>query len=135
MACTKKTIQIRQWKKVDVIAFKHDIKSSLVIPENNPVDKSIDIYNTVLRKIVEKHAPLQEKKITVRPQTQWYMEEIKKEETIRLCQVTNKLLYKNKCIKLPSTTSDVKLAYWFAYFFSNKIADIRNGFQEEHKEK
>ena len=45
---------------MDVIAFKHDIKSSLVIPENNPVDKSIDIYNTVLRKIVEKHAPLQE---------------------------------------------------------------------------
>ena len=47
------------------------------------MDKSIDIYNTVQRKIVEKHTLLQVKKITVRQQTQWYMEGIKKEKTIR----------------------------------------------------
>jgi hypothetical protein len=171
----RKTISFRPWKKVDIAQFREEIKSNLSIPPGAAVAEVVEIFNGTLQELADKHAPLQQKDIVVRPQTPWYTDKIKEEKILKrkyerqwkksglevhkqmfvsqrnrvtnlikeskgkhftqlitnakdqgeLFDITNKLLHKSKCTKLPSSTSNSDLAEKFSDFFHKKIAAIR----------
>ncbi|XP_062616028.1 uncharacterized protein LOC134277728 [Saccostrea cucullata] len=71
----KKEITFRKWKNVDLDELSKDI--NLEIPDKSlPVAQLVDHYNTTLRNAVEKHAPLCTKSVLLRPNTQWFSEEL-----------------------------------------------------------
>ena len=41
-----------------------------------PLDDLVRNYNDIIRAAVDKHAPVQTKVVTLRPNTQWYSQEI-----------------------------------------------------------
>jgi hypothetical protein len=78
----KKEIQYRKLKSIDIDSFKADILTSgLLDPVDGNVDLLTDKYNLVLSEILDKHAPLKKKIITVHPEAPWMTEDIKKVKT------------------------------------------------------
>ena len=74
---TSKVITYRQWKSVDIDAFKTDITwSDLSSFTSNDPSKLVQKYNTVLCDLVEKYAPLKVKEVTIRPSAPWYTSDI-----------------------------------------------------------
>ncbi|VDI82457.1 Hypothetical predicted protein [Mytilus galloprovincialis] len=70
-----KTFTFRKWKTVDQVELSKDIV--LDIPDTNPsVDELANQYDSELRDVVEKHAPLVTKSVLLRPNTQWYSDEL-----------------------------------------------------------
>ena len=73
----KKTIHFRNWKNFDMDAFKDELcQSDLTTLSTDNVTSLVCQYNAVLSELVEKHAPLQEKSVTVRPKAPWYTSKI-----------------------------------------------------------
>ena len=75
----RKIIQSRKLKDVDLDKVQDDIKSSTLI--NSPpvgLDDLVNMYNKTLNDIMEKHAPVVEKEVIIRPRTPWFSEPIKK---------------------------------------------------------
>ena len=62
-----KKIKYRIWKNFDLENVKTDITNSeLTLNMPVDVDSATNQYHTVLNKLLEKHAPLQERVITIR---------------------------------------------------------------------
>ena len=57
--------------------FKKDISVSLVSVASDVVSTLLDKYNTVLRELLDKHAPQKTKMVIVRPKVPWYMNTIR----------------------------------------------------------
>ena len=79
----KKTITARDWKQVDLAALQTDIVQQLHFPDGADVEKMVTIYNTVLRNIVNDHAPAKTKTVTVRTNTPWFTSEIARAKRLR----------------------------------------------------
>ena len=74
---SKKVISYRQLKSVNIESFKADIVSSnLSSFTSHSPSILVQRYNTVLHDLVEKHAPLKVKEVTIRPSARWYSSEI-----------------------------------------------------------
>ena len=60
------------------------MKSSL-LTNTNPltISELVDLYNKELSALLEQHAPLKKKIVTLRPTAPWYSEEIRKEKSKR----------------------------------------------------
>lgn len=83
------TIQIkfREIQNINLENFRQDIyRSNLYINPPNTLDDLVDMYNSVLTGLIDKHAPLITRNVTARPNAQWFNNElrIKKRETRRL---------------------------------------------------
>ncbi|CAG2202992.1 unnamed protein product [Mytilus edulis] len=77
-----KTFTFRKWKTVDQVELSKDIV--LDIPDTNPsVDELANQYDSELRDVVEKHAPLVTKSVLLRPNTQWYSDELRESKRNR----------------------------------------------------
>jgi len=51
--------QTRNWRSLDVDTFTADlVGSDLVVAPSDGVSKAFDHYNTILRDLLDKHAPL-----------------------------------------------------------------------------
>ena len=75
---------LREIKKLDIDAFTLDIQQSpLVQNRTKNISEIIDTYNEVLRKTLDKHAPLISKKVVTRHQPPWFTDEIKTAKTER----------------------------------------------------
>ena len=67
-----KRIKYRIWKNFDLEKIKTDITNSeLTLNMPFDVDSATRQYHTVLSKLLEKHAPLQEQVITTRAKAPW----------------------------------------------------------------
>jgi hypothetical protein len=96
------------------------------------LDALVQAYYTEISSIINKHAPLQSKSIILRPNTDWYSDELrsakterrKAEREMRKTQLSvHKDIYREKC------TMVIKLLYSCKKeFFSTKINEIGNGF-------
>ena len=72
------------YKKFDADAFTADLRlSSLIQNPARSVDDLQEQYDTVLRSLVDKHAPLCTKSVTIHPVTPWYNEEINEAKKLR----------------------------------------------------
>ena len=69
----------RKLKDIDIEALQADIlQSSLYTSPADSVNDLVLQYNSVLEDIMDSHAPKKTRKITVRPNTPWYTDDIRK---------------------------------------------------------
>ena len=75
---SRQKISFKKIKAIDTKTFMADLSASRLCndPPSDP-DKLVDCYNTTLADLLERHAPLKTKTVTVRPQVPWYSEEIR----------------------------------------------------------
>ena len=74
-----KDVVFRQLKSINVDAFKNDIKvSELCSRDFTDLDELVSCYNATLTKLIDKHAPEQRKRITVRPKQPWFSNNLAK---------------------------------------------------------
>jgi exonuclease III len=79
--CTTKKITFRKFQDISLPDFIADIELSTILHNNEgTAEDLVDAYNSVMSTIIEKHAPLQMKTITFRPNTPWYTDELRKEK-------------------------------------------------------
>lgn len=74
----RKHIQYRPFRSIDMDSFAEDLSASDLIqkPATSLTDR-VKQYNTVLGDLLDKHAPVKNKTITVRPYTEWYTPDIR----------------------------------------------------------
>ena len=68
-------------KDIDKDKFKTDINSELILTSTNNI--KAHNFNTILRNILDKHAPLKDRKISNRPTAKWFNLEIKSAKRLR----------------------------------------------------
>ena len=75
---SKRKVSFRKLKDIDFASFKEDIANLSVItdPSEN-VDTIVRQYNTDLGNLLDKHAPVTTRKITLRPNAPWYDESLR----------------------------------------------------------
>ena len=73
----KKELVFRKTRAIDITSFCHDIRNSTLI--SSPAlsaDSLANQYNSVLSGLLDKHAPLCSRIVTVRPRTPWFNDSI-----------------------------------------------------------
>ena len=83
-ATTVGEICYRKTKATDIESFKDDLRESRLC--QNPPDEIADLvscYGSAMTSLLDKHAPLQEKTITVRPRVPWFNNKIKEAKRLR----------------------------------------------------
>ena len=88
-----KTVSYRQVTDFPLQEFKQDLQTSKIHGDIDP-SEAVDTYNSVLRSIFDKHAPVITKKITSRRQARWYTPEIR--ESKRACRRAERKMRKRK---------------------------------------
>ena len=78
---TKQTVNIRKWQNINTDAFCEDIKSSdilsaLLNPSTGATD-AFSTYNTTLEALLDNHAPVLKRTMTIRTGSPWFNAEIK----------------------------------------------------------
>ena len=72
-AFPEKKIVHRQWKKFNITDFKNDFSSSnLAVNAESDMHTVVQQFNHGLMNLIDKHAPLRERVVTVRPKAPWY---------------------------------------------------------------
>ena len=114
-AAVQTTVSYRKLKAIDIDKFKRDITSQIDIT-GDTMDALVQAYNTGLTKLVDLHAPLREKAITLRPHAPWYTDELRgAKRKRRQCErkwratglVVHHQLYREQC-RLVNTTAPNK---------------------------
>jgi hypothetical protein len=73
----RKSLTIRRYKEINIDNFQTDINSSCLLHERNAsLDCEVDKYDSVLRNLIDKHAPVQTKLVTLHPNTERYSDEL-----------------------------------------------------------
>ena len=76
----RKTTTFRRFRQISVPDFKTDIASLSDLLVDGPVGEMVEAYDTGLRHIVDNHAPLVMKTVTLRPNSPWYTDELRREK-------------------------------------------------------
>ena len=78
---SKKEITFRRHCAISLSDFIEDIKSSAtLLCTSCAVDNLVEAYYSGVKVLINKHAPLQRKTITLRPNAPWYTEELQEEK-------------------------------------------------------
>ena len=81
----KKLVRCRKLKDIDIDKFKSDVQhSNLITSPASDVTTLVNQYNDTLCDILDKHAPVTEKVVTLRPHSPWFTEELSHYK--RLCR-------------------------------------------------
>jgi len=81
---TKQTITYRKTTKIEIEQFKSDIeKSDLILSPSNDLTELVTQYNSTLKTLIEKHAPLTTKVIKIKPNSPWFNNDIKQAKVQR----------------------------------------------------
>jgi exonuclease III len=123
---TEKTVHFRKLKEIDIEDFKSDIEKSSLY--TNPAAEITDLvrqYNVILQEVLDRHAPLLEKKVRKRRHTEWYNEDImlakrarrRAENKWRKTKLSvHRDMYKSECIRVHVLVKSAK-----AKFYQDKI--------------
>ena len=80
----KKVVSSRKLKSIDFDALKSCIeRSALLSHDLTDISQGVDLYNSELSRILDCHAPLATRVVTIRPAAPWYNDEIKIEKKRR----------------------------------------------------
>ena len=95
------------------------------------------LYNSELSSIIDKHAPLKSKNIILRPNTEWYSDELraakrdrrKAERRMRKSNLTvHREMFRDTCLKTNTLLLKCKKDY-----FSKKISEIEHDQKQLHR--
>ena len=80
-----KSVKFRAFRKIPVPAYQNDVKVVLNNQSKTPdnINDLIDYYNSILQNLTDKYAPLQCKKIALRPHSPWYTSALRREKRAR----------------------------------------------------
>ena len=74
----------RKLRSIHPITFSQDIqKSDLVKKPTRPLDETLTLYETVLKELLDKHAPQKSREIVMRPAAPWYTDDIREKKCER----------------------------------------------------
>ena len=76
----RKTTKFRRLRQISVSDFMTYITSLTDLLVDGPVGAMVEAYDTGLRRIVDHHAPLVVKTATLRPNSPWYTDELRREK-------------------------------------------------------
>ncbi|XP_030839545.1 uncharacterized protein LOC115923269 [Strongylocentrotus purpuratus] len=103
----KRTVVLRKCKDIDQQDFQKDIqKSQLFTDSLDECGDLADLYNEEMQRLLDQHAPLEEKEFILRPQAPWYSDALRrsKQERRRAERAVyksglqiHKDIYKEKC--------------------------------------
>ena len=74
----RKTITYRKYRDIDISYLTDDLRN-ISNPETNQesVEQLVKTYNSQLESVIDKHTPIQSKKITIKPNTEWHTDELR----------------------------------------------------------
>lgn len=135
----QRKVTYRKLRAINIEAFKQDIASSasLVANQSSTVEELQRAYNEDLRKLVDSHAPLRTRMITLRPHAPWYTEELrdskrqkrKLEKQWRLSKLeVHHQLYREYCAQANKLLRHAQISY-----YSQKVVDSGNNKQSLFK--
>ena len=64
-------------------SFRSDIEGSVLLQHQDDLHVAVINYDEVLRSLLDKHAPVKERVVTVGPSTPWYTAEVTAEKQKR----------------------------------------------------
>ena len=117
----QKRIKYRSIKSVSVEDLQHDIDSLHFHESVADVETAVSRYNSGLAELLEKHAPLKTRLITVRPDSKWYTPEIAAAKKLRRSLErkwrSNKIeihrqIYRNQCRIVNNLIRNAKTKYY-----------------------
>ena len=79
----KKVVSSRKLNGIDVTSFRRDIEGSVLLQHQEDLHAAVNNYDEVLRSLLDKHAPVKERVVTVRPSAPWYTAEVTTEKRKR----------------------------------------------------
>lgn len=78
---TRKVVCFRKLGSIDMDSFCKDIQSShLIQQQSDNLDALVSQYHDVLRSLLDCHAPLNKRVVTIRPYATWYTLEVSAEK-------------------------------------------------------
>ena len=79
----KKVVSSRKLKGIDITSFRSDIEGSVLLQHQDDLHAAANNYDEVLRSLLDKHAPVKERVVTVQPSAPWYTAEVTTEKRKR----------------------------------------------------
>ena len=126
----RKSLTIRKIN-INIESFKADLNSGRFLhDQDTALENVVETYDSALRSVLDIPTPVLTKTITLRPNMEWYSDElryskIERRKAERMMRKTklevHKLIYKELCIRSNKILLQCKIHY-----YSNKIADIGN---------
>ncbi|CAB4028015.1 RNA-directed DNA polymerase from mobile element jockey [Paramuricea clavata] len=136
----KSDISYRKLGDIDTLKFRENILSSELYTRTAPtLEERFDQYDLVLSTLLENHARLRKKTVTIRSMAPWYNEDIKKQKIVRRCKErrwrksgsqVDRQAYADQCILVKNTISEAKMEYYSSLVQdADKIFKIKQGLQ------
>ena len=79
----KKVVPPRKLRVIDTTSFRSDIKGSILLQHQDDLHVVVNNCDEVLRSLLDKHAPVKQRVITVRPSAPWYTAQVTAEKQKR----------------------------------------------------
>lgn len=119
----KEKIFFRSRKNIDKASFSNDLSQMIRASETEAsgIDETVAMYNFNLRSLVDKHAPLKSKSITVRPNAPWYNKYIDSAKRyrrklghrwVKSGKKSDRLEFKNQCRLVAELVFSSKKSYY-----------------------
>jgi len=137
-APVRKTVTFRKLREINIEKFKQDITESEIQFENiHDPETLVQTYDTKLSALVDKHAPLRTKSITLRPTCPWYTDELHEAKHIKRNLERKWLksrltidheIYRNHCAKMNKMLKKARVD-----FYSDKVTSCGRDQKSMHK--
>ena len=73
----KKVVSFRKLRSIDIDSFCENIKNSPLLQQQAPdLETLVNQYDNVLKSLLDKHAPVMQRRVTIRPSAPWYTQEV-----------------------------------------------------------
>jgi hypothetical protein len=72
-------VNYHKYREINLNDIGKDISDSVtpILNETEPVGNLVNLYDTNLKLVVDRHAPIVSKEITIQPNTEWHTEELR----------------------------------------------------------
>ncbi len=137
-APVRKTVTFRKLREINIEKFKQDITESEIQFENiHDPETLVQTYDTKLSALVDKHAPLRTKSITLRLTCPWYTDELHEAKHIKRNLERKWLksrltidheIYRNHCAKMNKMLKKARVD-----FYSDKVTSCGRDQKSMHK--
>ena len=124
----KKVVSSRNLRRIDMNSFRSDIESSVLLQHQDDLHVVVNNYNEVLRSLLDKHAPVKERVVTVRPSAPWYTVEVtaekrKQRQLERKWRASrlpaDRVRYVHQCNVVINLIKSLKLEYYSSFIKEN----------------